>query len=131
MPARRSSKRKSIPISEQARVALGLAEGVEKLSPPELKKAILLAPVDLLWNGGIGTYVKASSESNAEVGDRANDAIRVTGAALRCRVVGEGGNLGLTQLGRTLRPLMEAMAAWGDETQELITEANDTENRVH
>ncbi|PWK82266.1 glutamate dehydrogenase (NAD) [Lentzea atacamensis] len=91
---------KSIPISEQARVALGLPEGVVKLSPPELKKAILLAPVDLLWNGGIGTYVKASTESHADVGDKANDAIRVNGADLRVKVIGEGGNLGLTQRGR-------------------------------
>ncbi|WP_434449039.1 NAD-glutamate dehydrogenase [Lentzea sp. E54] len=91
---------KSIPLSEQARVALGLPEGVEKLSPPELKKAILLAPVDLLWNGGIGTYVKASTESHADVGDKANDAIRVDGAELRVKVIGEGGNLGLTQRGR-------------------------------
>ncbi|NKE56066.1 NAD-glutamate dehydrogenase [Lentzea sp. PSKA42] len=91
---------KSIPVSEQARVALGLPEGVVKLSPPELKKAILLAPVDLLWNGGIGTYVKASTESHADVGDKANDAIRVNGADLRVKVVGEGGNLGLTQRGR-------------------------------
>lgn len=91
---------KSIPLSEQARVALGLPEGVEKLSPPELKKAILLAPVDLLWNGGIGTYVKASTESHADVGDKANDSIRVNGDELRVKVVGEGGNLGLTQRGR-------------------------------
>ncbi|HEX2131674.1 MAG TPA: NAD-glutamate dehydrogenase [Actinophytocola sp.] len=91
---------KSIPISEQARVALGLPEGTRKLSPPELMKAILLAEVDLLWNGGIGTYVKASTESNAEVGDKANDAVRVNGADLRVKVVGEGGNLGLTQRGR-------------------------------
>ncbi|MGW4110028.1 NAD-glutamate dehydrogenase [Actinosynnema sp. NPDC004786] len=91
---------KSIPVSEQARVALGLPEGVVKLSPPELMKAILLAPVDLLWNGGIGTYVKAGAESHAEVGDKANDAIRVNGADLRVKVVGEGGNLGLTQRGR-------------------------------
>ncbi|ANZ35508.1 NAD-glutamate dehydrogenase [Lentzea guizhouensis] len=91
---------KSIPISEQARVALGLPDGVEKLSPPELKKAILLAPVDLLWNGGIGTYVKSSTESHADVGDKANDAIRVNGADLRVKVIGEGGNLGLTQRGR-------------------------------
>ncbi|MFJ5992655.1 NAD-glutamate dehydrogenase [Lentzea sp. NPDC092896] len=91
---------KSIPISEQARVALGLPEGVVKLSPPELKKAILLSPVDLLWNGGIGTYVKASTESHADVGDKANDSIRVDGADLRVKVVGEGGNLGLTQRGR-------------------------------
>ncbi|MEU3648665.1 NAD-glutamate dehydrogenase [Lentzea sp. NPDC034063] len=91
---------KSIPVSEQARVALGLPEGVVKLSPPELKKAILLSPVDLLWNGGIGTYVKASTESHADVGDKANDSIRVDGADLRVKVVGEGGNLGLTQRGR-------------------------------
>ena len=57
-------------------------------------------PVDLLWNGGIGTYVKASTETNAEVGDRANDAVRVNGMELRAKVVGEGGNLGLTQRGR-------------------------------
>src|SRR5207237_8075784 len=62
--------------------------------------AILTAPVDLFWNGGIGTYVKASTQTNAEVGDKSNDAIRVDGKALRCRVVGEGGNLGCTQLGR-------------------------------
>ncbi|SMD24283.1 NAD-glutamate dehydrogenase [Lentzea albidocapillata] len=91
---------KSIPISEQARVALGLDEGVVKLSPAELKKAILLAPVDLLWNGGIGTYVKASTESHGDVGDKANDSIRVNGDELRVKVVGEGGNLGLTQRGR-------------------------------
>ncbi|MGB3437494.1 MAG: NAD-glutamate dehydrogenase [Actinophytocola sp.] len=91
---------KSIPVSEQVRVALGLQEGVTKLSPPELMKAILLAPVDLLWNGGIGTYVKAGTESHADVGDKANDAIRVDGADLNVKVVGEGGNLGLTQRGR-------------------------------
>ncbi len=91
---------KSIPVSEQARVALGLDEGVTKLSPHELMHAILLAEVDLLWNGGIGTYVKATAETNAEVGDKANDAVRVNGADLRVKVVGEGGNLGLTQRGR-------------------------------
>ncbi|OLF16811.1 NAD-glutamate dehydrogenase [Actinophytocola xanthii] len=91
---------KSIPVSEQARVALGLPEGTTKLSPPELMRAILLAEVDLLWNGGIGTYVKATTESNVEVGDKANDAVRVNGADLRVKVVGEGGNLGLTQRGR-------------------------------
>ncbi|MFL6142484.1 MAG: NAD-glutamate dehydrogenase [Labedaea sp.] len=91
---------KSIPVSPQAVAALGLPDGVTKLSPPELMRAILLAPVDLLWNGGIGTYVKASTETNAEVGDKANDAVRVDGRALRARVVGEGGNLGLTQRGR-------------------------------
>ena len=70
------------------------------MTPAELMRAILLAPVDLLWNGGIGTYVKASAETHADAGDKANDAIRVDGEDLRCHCVGEGGNLGLTQLGR-------------------------------
>ncbi|TCO50710.1 NAD-glutamate dehydrogenase [Actinocrispum wychmicini] len=91
---------KAVPLSPQAVKALGLPEGTGKLSPAELMRAILLAPVDLLWNGGIGTYVKASTESNADVGDKANDALRVNGAELNVKVVGEGGNLGLTQRGR-------------------------------
>jgi glutamate dehydrogenase len=91
---------KSIPISPQVRAALGIAEGVTALSTNDLLTAILKAPVDLLWNGGIGTYVKAASETHADVGDRANNAIRVNGGELRCRVVGEGGNLGMTQKGR-------------------------------
>ena len=91
---------KSIPVSEQVRAALGIPEGITQMSPPELLRAILLAPADLLYNGGIGTYVKASTETNAEVGDKANDAIRVDGRELRVKVVGEGGNLGLTQRGR-------------------------------
>ncbi len=97
-----SRAEKSIPVSPQARAVLGIVapEGELRLAPNELLSAILKAPVDLLYNGGIGTYVKCSAESHAEVGDRANDAIRVDGAALRCKVLGEGGNLGLTQLGR-------------------------------
>jgi len=91
---------KSIPISEPMRVALGLDEEVAALSPTELIRNILLAPADLLWNGGIGTYVKASTETNTDVGDKANDPVRVDGADLRVKVVGEGGNLGVTQLGR-------------------------------
>jgi len=91
---------KSVPISPQVRESLGLPADVDKLTPAELMRAVLAAPVDLLWNGGIGTYVKSSRESNADVGDKANDSIRVDGSALRCRVVGEGGNLGFTQLGR-------------------------------
>ncbi|MFF1475998.1 NAD-glutamate dehydrogenase [Streptomyces sp. NPDC058301] len=91
---------KSIPLNAQVRAALGIDSGVTKLTPAELMQAILKAPVDLLWNGGIGTYVKSSAESNADVGDKANDAIRVNGEDLRVKVVGEGGNLGLTQLGR-------------------------------
>ena len=70
------------------------------MTPPALMKAILLAPVDLFWNGGIGTYVKAETESDADVGDRANDAVRVNGNQLRAKVIGEGGNLGVTQRGR-------------------------------
>jgi glutamate dehydrogenase len=91
---------KAIPVNAHIRAALGIEEKVAKMTPADLMKAILKAPVDLLWNGGIGTYVKSSVESNADVGDKANDAIRVDGADLRARVVGEGGNLGLTQLGR-------------------------------
>jgi len=89
---------KSIPISAEMKTALGIE--AERLSPAELMRAILLAPVDLLWNGGIGTYVKALSESDADAGDKANDAIRVNGGELRAKCVGEGGNLGLTQRGR-------------------------------
>ncbi|AOT59167.1 MULTISPECIES: NAD-glutamate dehydrogenase [Streptomyces] len=95
-----SRQAKSIPVNAHMRAALGIDEGVTKLTPAELMKAVLKAPVDLLWNGGIGTYVKASAESHADVGDKANDAIRVNGEDLRVKVVGEGGNLGLTQLGR-------------------------------
>jgi glutamate dehydrogenase len=91
---------KSIPISEQVAAALELPAGTAKLAPTELIRAILLAPVDLLWNGGIGTYVKASTESHLDAGDKANDPVRVDGDQLRVRVVGEGGNLGFTQRGR-------------------------------
>ncbi|KOX10934.1 MULTISPECIES: NAD-glutamate dehydrogenase [Micromonospora] len=91
---------KSVPITPQVRAVLGLDDDVTQMSPQELMKAIVTAPVDLFWNGGIGTYVKASTQTNAEVGDKSNDAIRVDGRSLRCRVAGEGGNLGWTQLGR-------------------------------
>ncbi|MFI2211171.1 NAD-glutamate dehydrogenase [Streptomyces sp. NPDC020141] len=91
---------KSIPVNAHVRKALGIEAGISKMTPAELMKAILQARVDLLWNGGIGTYVKATAESNADVGDKANDPIRVNGDELRVKVVGEGGNLGLTQLGR-------------------------------
>ncbi|WP_232676175.1 NAD-glutamate dehydrogenase [Nocardioides sp. R-C-SC26] len=95
-----SRSAKSVPLNAAIRTALGLPDDVAKLTPSELIKAILLAPVDLLWNGGIGTYVKAVDETNLDVGDKANDAIRVNGEQLRVRCVGEGGNLGLTQGGR-------------------------------
>jgi glutamate dehydrogenase len=92
---------KSIPVSPQMRRALGIAdEAVTSLSPTALIRAILCAPVDLLFNGGIGTYVKATTESHQEVGDKANDAVRVNGAELRAKIVAEGGNLGFTQRGR-------------------------------
>ena len=91
---------KSISITPQVRRALGIDDGVTAMTPAELMRAILLADVDLLWNGGIGTYVKAAGETDAEVGDKANDPIRVNGGELRARCVGEGGNLGFTQKGR-------------------------------
>ncbi|CAG8865449.1 NAD-specific glutamate dehydrogenase [Pseudomonas fluorescens] len=89
---------KSITITEQMKQRFDIE--ADKLTPTELLHALLKAPVDLLWNGGIGTYVKSSEESHADVGDKANDALRVNGDELRCKVVGEGGNLGMTQLGR-------------------------------
>jgi len=92
----RSAKRIELP--EQARAALGIEDAV--LAPTEVIRAILRAPVDVLWNGGIGTVVKASTESDAEALDRSSDAIRVDATELRCRVVAEGGNLGLTQRAR-------------------------------
>ncbi len=95
-----SRSAKTIPVSPQVREALGLAEDVTALAPADLMQAILLSPVELLWNGGIGTYVKAENETHADAGDKANDALRVNGNQLRVKVVGEGGNLGLTQLGR-------------------------------
>ncbi|MAY36706.1 MAG: NAD-glutamate dehydrogenase [Spongiibacteraceae bacterium] len=93
-----SRKDKRISPSTEACEALGLETG--DYTPDELIHALLKAPVDLLWNGGIGTYVKAEHETPQQVGDRANDAIRVNGSELRCAVIGEGGNLGLTQAGR-------------------------------
>jgi glutamate dehydrogenase len=95
-----SREQKAIPVSPQVRLALGIDDDVTELAPPNLIKAILLAPVDLLFNGGIGTYIKAESESDADVGDRANDPVRVNANQLRAKVIGEGGNLGVTALGR-------------------------------
>jgi glutamate dehydrogenase len=89
---------KSIPLSPQVRAALDVRG--EALAPNDLIRAMLGAPVDLLWNGGIGTYVKASSEAHADAGDKANDGVRIDASDLHCRVVGEGGNLGLTQRAR-------------------------------
>ncbi|WP_319437586.1 NAD-glutamate dehydrogenase [Mycobacterium sp. RTGN5] len=95
-----SRQQKAIRISPQMRAALGLPGDANEMTPPALMKAIMQAPVDLWFNGGIGTYIKAESESDAEVGDRANDTVRVNGNQLRAKVVGEGGNLGVTSLGR-------------------------------
>ncbi len=89
---------KEIPISPQLQKLTGLAG--PKASPAEVMKALLKAEVDLLWFGGIGTFIKAAGQNNFEVGDRANDAIRVNGAEVRAKVIGEGANLGVTQLGR-------------------------------
>ena len=93
-----SRQAKEIALTPEVRAALDIT--AEALTPSELIRAILRAPVDLLWNGGIGTYVKASDEADEAAGDRANRLVRVDGRELRCRVVGEGGNLGLTQRGR-------------------------------
>ena len=89
---------KSIVLSVEARQALDIE--AEALSPSELIKAILLAPVELFWNGGIGTWVKAASERHADAFDRGNDALRADAEQLRCKIIGEGGNLGLTQKAR-------------------------------
>jgi glutamate dehydrogenase len=89
---------KAIEIGPEAKAALGLA--ADRMTPAELMRGILKAPVDLLWFGGIGTYVKASTESNAEAGDRTNDSQRIDGRDIRAKVVGEGANLGCTQRGR-------------------------------
>ena len=92
---------KSVSLSPEARAALSIADDVPaELTPAQVIHHALQAPVDLLWNGGIGTYVKASREGHTEVGDRANDQVRVNGDTVRARVVGEGGNLGFTQRGR-------------------------------
>jgi glutamate dehydrogenase len=91
---------KSIALTTEVKAVLGIDAAIEAMTPAELMRAILKSPVDLFYNGGIGTYFKASYQSNSEVGDKANDAIRINGNELRCKVVAEGGNLGATQLGR-------------------------------
>jgi glutamate dehydrogenase len=92
---------KAVTPSPAVRAVLGIPDTAPaQMTPTELIRAILKAPVDLLWNGGIGTYVKAADETDAQAGDRANDATRVNGSEVRARVVGEGGNLGFTQRGR-------------------------------
>jgi glutamate dehydrogenase len=95
-----SRAEKSISITPEVRAALSIESDDETMTPNQLMTHILKANVDLLWNGGIGTYIKSAAESNPQVGDKANDGIRINGADLRVKVVGEGGNLGATQLGR-------------------------------
>ncbi|THA81922.1 NAD-glutamate dehydrogenase [Streptomyces sp. A0592] len=112
---------KAVPVTAQMRAALGIEAGVTKMTPAELMQSILKAPVDLVWNGGIGTYVKATSETHADVGDKANDAIRVNGSDVRAQVIGEGGNLGLTQLGR----IEFARSGAGGEGGKVNTDAID------
>lgn len=109
---------KSIPLSPEIRAVLGIA--AESIDPDSLMSAILKAPVDLLWFGGIGTYVKAPHEANADVGDPANDAIRVNGADIRARVMGEGGNLGCTQAGRIDYALHGARGVGGRDNPDFI-----------
>ena len=89
---------KTIAISPEMKAAFDIQE--DSLPPTELISRLLKAPVDLIWNGGIGTYIKASDESHAQVGDRANDALRINGCDVRAKIIGEGGNLGMTQRGR-------------------------------
>ncbi|MGW7319786.1 NAD-glutamate dehydrogenase [Streptomyces sp. NPDC054854] len=112
---------KAIPLNAQVRQALGIEAGVTKMTPAELMQTILQSPVDLLWNGGIGTYVKSTAETHADVGDKANDAIRVNGSDVRAKVIGEGGNLGLTQLGR----IEFARTGAGGEGGKINTDAID------
>jgi glutamate dehydrogenase len=98
---------KAIPITDELREAFGIEDEAETMTPAELIRTMLKAPADLLWNGGIGTYAKASHETHGDAGDKANDIVRVDASQLRCRVIGEGGNLGLTQAARI------EFALWG------------------
>src|SRR5262249_15022380 len=91
---------KSIVLTPEARERLGIESSADSFTPMQVIRGILRAPVDLFFNGGIGTYVKAHDENHTDVGDKANDAVRIDGRQLRARVVGEGGNLGFTQRGR-------------------------------
>ncbi|RDE24839.1 NAD-glutamate dehydrogenase [Motiliproteus coralliicola] len=115
---------KWIQISPQMKQRFAITE--DRLSPNDLISALLKAPVDLIWNGGIGTYVKASFESHSDVGDKANDSLRVNGNQLRCKVLGEGGNLGFTQQGR-----MEFCALGGKSNTDFIDNAGGVDCSDH
>jgi glutamate dehydrogenase len=109
---------KEIPLSDEARAVMGI--DAETIDPDALISAILKAPVDLLWFGGIGTYVKAASENNVAVGDPANDALRIDGAQVRARVIGEGANLGCTQAGRIEYALLGRNGVGGQNNTDFI-----------
>lgn len=117
---------KSIPISAEVRAVLGLPDSVTSLTPAQTVSAILRAPVDLLFNGGVGTYVKASTENHGAAGDKANDAVRVDGLELRARCVAEGGNLGFTQQGR-----IEYAAAGGRINTDFIDNSAGVDTSDH
>lgn len=117
---------KAIPLTPQVCAVLDIDAATQSMTPAQLMKAILQAPVDLLWNGGIGTYVKSSDETHADAGDKANDAIRVDGRDLRARCVGEGGNLGLTQRGR-----IEYAAAGGRINTDFIDNSAGVDTSDH
>ncbi|MEL7046858.1 MAG: NAD-glutamate dehydrogenase domain-containing protein, partial [Pseudomonadota bacterium] len=119
-----SRRAKSIDVSPQMQARFGIQ--AKQLTPTALIAALLRAEVDLLWNGGIGTYVKASTESHTDVGDKANDALRVDAKELRCRVLGEGGNLGITQLAR-----MEFALASGRINTDFIDNAGGVDCSDH
>jgi len=117
---------KTIPISVQMRAVLGIDDArVTAMAPAELIRTILQAPVDLLWNGGIGTYVKAAEESHPDVGDKTNDGVRINGAQIRAKVVGEGGNLGLTQRGRVEYAMVGGSVSDGVRNAHICTDFID------
>jgi glutamate dehydrogenase len=126
-----SRRAKRIELSKEVREALGLPDDATSMTPFELIRAILKSPVDLLWNGGIGTYVKASTETHADVGDKANDQIRINGSELRCRAVGEGGNLGLTQRGRIEYALQGAGGQGGRINTDFIDNSAGVDTSDH
>jgi glutamate dehydrogenase len=119
-----SRSAKSISISPEMKVRFDIH--ADNLAPTELIKALLLAPVDLLWNGGIGTYIKGSSESHSDVGDKATDGVRINGNQVRAKVIGEGGNLGMTQLGR-----VEFALAGGSSYTDFIDNAGGVDCSDH
>jgi len=117
---------KAIPVSAQMRRALGIAgDSITSLPPAALVRAILCAPVDLLFNGGIGTYVKSTSESHQDVGDKGNDSVRVDGAEVRAKIIAEGGNLGLTQRGRVEYALLGGSGDGVDRHAHIATDFID------